>query len=86
MNTPVRVPEITVAPSAVPSGEPGKCLYAWKMKLHEESVLDSEDHGDDFDTPIEALTQAFAVFEDLVYRRKLYPDNAEQEFRVRINK
>ena len=84
MSTPLNTPEITIAPSEVPSGEPGKCLYAWKMKLHEESILDSEDHGDDFDSVREALAHAYSVFEDLVNRRQLYPSNAEQEFKVTI--
>ncbi len=59
MITPVNVPEFTILPSEVPGGEPGKCLYAWKMKLHEESTLDSEDHGDDFDSVQEALAHAY---------------------------
>ena len=86
MSTPLNVPEITIEPSEVPSGKSGKCLYAWKMKLHEESTLDSEDHGDDFDSVPEALAHAYIVFEDLVNRRQLYPSNAEQEFKVTIKK
>ena len=86
MITPVNVPEFTILPSEVPSGEPGKCLYAWKMKLHEESTLDSEDHGDDFDSVQEALAHAYTVFEDLVNTRQLYPSNVEQEFKVTIKK
>ena len=86
MSTPLSIPEITIAPSEVPSGEAGKCLYAWKMQLHEESTLDSEDHGDDFDSVPEALAHAYSVFEDLVSRRQLYPSNAEQEFKITIKK
>jgi hypothetical protein len=86
MATPVHIPEITILPSKVPSGEPDKLLYAWNMKLHEESILDSEDHGDDFDSVQEALAHAYTVFEDLVDRRRLYPANEEQEFKVIIKK
>lgn len=86
MITPVNVPEITILPSEVPSGELGEFLYAWKMKLHEESTLDSEDHGDDFDSIQEALAHAYTVFEDLVNTRQLYPSNTEQEFKVTIRK
>ena len=86
MLTPVNVPEISIYTSTVPTGEAGKTLYAWKMKLHEESILDSEDHGDDFDSVQEALAHAYTVFEDLVNRRELYPSNTEQEFKVTINK
>lgn len=86
MPTPISIPEITIVPSDVPSGEAGKCLYAWKMKLHEESTLDSEDHGDDFDSIQEALAHAYAVFEDLVSVRELYPNNEEQEFKVTVRK
>jgi hypothetical protein len=84
MVTPVNIPEITILPSKVLTGEPDKFLYAWKMKLHEESTLDSEDHGDDFDSVQEALTHAYTVFQDLVNRRQLYPANEEQEFKVTI--
>ena len=84
MVTPVKIPEITILPSEVPTGVPGKHLYAWKMRLHEESTLDSEDHGDDFDSVAEALAHAYAVFQDLVTTRKLYPANAEQDFKVTI--
>ena len=84
MATPINVVEVTILPSDVPTGEPDKFLYAWKMKLHEESTLDSEDHGDDFDTVQEALAHAYTVFEDLVNRRKLYPASVEQEFKVTI--
>ena len=84
MITPVDVAEITILPSTVPTGEPDKFLYAWKMKLHEESTLDSEDHGDDFDTVQEALSHAYTVFQDLVNRRQLYPANDEQEFKVTV--
>ena len=84
MATPINVAEITILPSNVPTGEPDKFLYAWKMKLHEESTLDSEDHGDEFDTVQEALAHAYTVFEDLVNRRQLYPANAEQQFKVSI--
>lgn len=86
MLTPISSPEITIQPSDVPSGEEGKCLYAWKMKLHEESTLDSEDHGDDFDTVGEALAHAYGVFLDLVDRRKSYPSRETQEFKVTIQK
>ena len=86
MVTPVKIPEIIISPSEVPTGEPGKFLYAWKMKLHEESTLDSEDHGDDFDSVQEAMAHALSVFEDLVTTRQLYPANIEQEFKVTIRK
>jgi hypothetical protein len=85
MLTPVNIPEISIYTSTVPTGEAGKKLYAWKMKLHEESILDSEDHGDDFDSVQEALAHAYTVFEDLVNRRELYPSNVGQEFKVTIN-
>lgn len=84
MPTPINIPEITVYASTVPTGEPEKSFYAWKMKLYEESTLDSEDHGDDFDSTLEALAHAFTVFEDLANRRQLYPANMEQEFKVTI--
>ena len=84
MEPPLTIPEISIAPSAVPTGEPGKVLYAWKMSLHENEVLDSEDHGDDFDSVAEALGHAYVVFSDLVKHRKLYPDNATQEFKLTI--
>ena len=84
MATPIKVAELTILPSNLPTAEPGKFLYAWKMKLHEESTLDSEDHGDDFDTVQEALVHAYTVFEDLVNRRQFYPASAEQEFKVTI--
>lgn len=86
MSISLNVPEITILPSEVPTGEPGKCLYAWRMKLHEESTLDSEDHGDDFESVVEALAHAYSVFEDLVNTRQLYPSNTEQEFKVTIRK
>lgn len=78
------IPEITVLPSSVPTGDPTKYLYAWKMKLHEGSILDSEDHGDDFESVAEALAHAYGVFEDLVNNRQLYPSNTTQEFSVTI--
>jgi len=86
MPTPLQVPEITISPSAVPTGEAGTCLYAWKMKLHEESTLDSEDHGDDFESVQEALAHAYGVFEDLVNTRQLYPSSNEQAFKLTVNK
>ncbi len=86
MSTPISTPEITIVPSDVPTGEPGKCLYAWKLKLHEESTLESEDHGDDFDSIQEALAHAYTVFEDLVSTRGLYPDNEEQAFQVTVKR
>ena len=86
MPTPISTPEITIVPSDVPTGVPDKCLYAWKLKLHEESPLDSEDHGDDFDSIQEALAHAYSVFEDLVSRRELYPDNEEQAFQVTVKR
>ena len=86
MLTPVNIPEITVLPSEVPTEESDKCIFAWKMKLHEESTLDSEDHGDDFDSVQEALAHAYTVFEDLVNTRQLYPSNVEQEFKITIKK
>ena len=86
MPKPLDIPEITIVPSEVPSGEPGKKLYAWKMKLDRESTLDSEDHGDDFGSVGEALTHAYTVFEDLVNTRQMYPDNQAQEFKLTVNK
>ncbi len=84
MLTPKNVPEITIMPSAVTGGEEGKPLYCWTMQIHKESVLDSEDHGDDFASIPEALAHAYTVFEDLVHTRKLYPANDEQAFAVTI--
>lgn len=84
MSVPLKIPEITIAPSAVPTGVPGKVMYAWKMALHENELLDSEDHGDDFDTVAEALAHAYGVFSDLVNTRKLYPVNETQEFRLTV--
>lgn len=86
MATALDIPEITILPSNVPTDDPNRCLYAWKMKLHEESVLDSEDHGDEFDSVTQALTHAYSVFEDLVNNRRLYPSNATQEFKVTVTK
>jgi hypothetical protein len=80
MSTPLNVPEITIEPSNVPCDLPDKILYCWKMQLHEESILDSEDHGDEFYSVEEALAHAYTVFEDLVNRRQLYPCNEEQSF------
>lgn len=84
MSAPLKIPEIIITPSAVPTGELGKVLYAWKMVLHENELLDSEDHGDDFDTVAEALAHAYGVFSDLVNTRELYPANETQEFRVTV--
>ena len=84
MTAPLKIPEITITPSAVPAGKRGKVLYAWKMTLHENELLDSEDHGDDFDTVAEALAHAYGVFSDLVNTRELYPANETQEFRVTV--
>ena len=86
MTTPLAIPEITVFPSDIPSGKEGKVLYSWKMKLHEEEELCSEDHGDEFDSVVEALDHAFNVFEDLVGKRHMYPPSAEQEFKVTVKK
>ena len=84
MSTPLNVPEITIEPSQLPSGVPGKKLYRWKMQLHEESVFDSEDHGDDFYSVSEALAHVYTVFEDLVNTRQFYPCNEEQRLAVTI--
>jgi len=86
MSTPLKVPEITVVPSDIPSGEPGSLLYAWRMQLHEDAVLNSEDHGDEFDSIEEALVHAYGVFTDLVERRHSYPGADEQEFKLTIRK
>lgn len=85
MLTTVNIPEISIYTSNVPTGKAGKKFYAWKMKLYEESILDSEDHGDDFDSVQEALAHAYTVFEDLVIRRELYPLKVAQEFKVTIS-
>ena len=84
MSTVLAIPEITVFPSDIPSGEADKVLYSWKMKLHEEETLCSEDHGDEFDSIIEALDHAFSIFEDLVGRRHVYPSSNEQEFKLTV--
>ncbi len=84
MATVLAIPEITVFPSDIPSGEADKSLYSWKMKLHEEETLCSEDHGDEFDSIIEALDHAFRIFEDLVGRRHVYPASNEQEFKLTV--
>jgi hypothetical protein len=86
MITALSVPEITILPSNVPTGVPDKSLYAWKMKVYEESIFDSEDHGDEFDSVAEALAHAYSVFHNLVDHRHLFPSNIEQEFRVTIRK
>ena len=86
MNTALAIPEITIFPSDIPSGEEGKVLYSWKMKLHEAEELCSEDHGDEFDSVIEALDHAFSVFEDLVDRRHIYPPSNEQEFKLKVKR
>jgi hypothetical protein len=86
MSTAVAIPEITIFPSDIPSGKEGKVLYSWKMKLHEEETLCSEDHGDEFDSVIEALDHAFSVFEDLVSRRHIYPSSDEQEFKLLVRR
>ena len=86
MSTALTVPEISIFPSDIPSGKDGQVLYAWKMKLHEQETLCSEDHGDEFDSVLEALDHAFSVFEDLVTRRRVYPANDEQEFRLKVRK
>ena len=86
MYTPLAVPEITVFPSAIPTGEEGVVWYAWSMKLHEEETLQSEDHGDDFYSIAEALEHALSVFQDLVDRRNAYPSNREQEFRLTVKR
>ena len=84
MSTPLNVHTIAIAPSDLPCDLPGKKLYCWKMQLHEESVLESEDHGDDFYSVQEALAHAYTVFEDLVNTRQLYPASEEQSFSIRI--
>ena len=84
MLTSKNVPEITIMPSAVSGGEQRKPLYCWMMQVHEESVLESEDHGDDFESVPAALAHAYTVFEDLVHTRKLYPANDVQAFAVTI--
>jgi hypothetical protein len=84
MATVLAIPEITVFPSDIPSGEADKSLYSWKMKLHEEETLCSEDHGDEFDSIIEALDHAFSIFEDLVGRRHVYPASNAQEFKLTV--
>lgn len=86
MSTPLAVPEITVFPSDIPTGEEGKVWYAWTMKLYEEDLLRSEDHGDDFETVREALDHAFSVFEDLVDRRQVYPSRDAQEFSLMVKR
>lgn len=86
MATTLDIPEITIAPSDVPTGQKGRFFYAWKMRLEEGSILDSEDHGDEFDTVGEALTHAYSVFEDLANNRKLYPARDPQEFKVTITR
>ena len=84
MSTPRKIPEIMILPSAVATGETGNALYAWRMRLDDESTLDSEDHGDDFGSVTEALAHAYDVFRDLVDIRKLYPNNTTQEFKLII--
>ncbi len=86
MTTALAVPEISIFPSDIPSGKEGRSLYSWRMKLHEQETLCSEDHGDEFDSVLEALDHAFSVFEDLVNRRQIYPANDEQEFRLKVKK
>jgi hypothetical protein len=86
MTTALNVPEITILPSSIPTGVPDKSLYAWKMKVYEDSIFDSEDHGDEFDSVEEALAHAYSVFHNLVNHRHLFPANIEQEFRVTIRK
>lgn len=86
MITAVSIPEINILPSSIPTGVPDKSLYAWKMKVYEESVFDSEDHGDEFDSVEEALAHAYRVFQNLVDHRHLFPANTEQEFKVTIKK
>lgn len=86
MNTPLRIPEIAILPSELSANAPDINLYAWKMKVYEESVFDSYDHGDLFDSVEEALAHACSVFQNLVNHRHLFPSNIEQEFKVTITK
>lgn len=86
MSTPLTIPEITVFPSDIPTGEEGKVWYAWAMKLYEEETLRSEDHGDEFYTVGEAMDHALGVFQDLVDRRHVFPSHREQEFRLTVKR
>ena len=84
MITALNIPEIAIFPSDISTGVQDKSLYAWNMKVYEESIFDSEDHGDQFDTVEEALAHAYSVFENLVNHRHLFPSNMEQEFKITI--
>ena len=84
MMTVLSIPEIAVLPSDILTGVPNKIMYIWKMKLYEESIFDSYDHGDLFDSAEEALAHAYSVFDDLVLHRHLFPSNVEQEFKITI--
>ena len=86
MKTALSVPEIAIFPSDIITSVPGKSWYAWKMKVYEESIFDSYDHGDLFYTVEEALAHACSVFQNLVNHRHLFPSNIEQEFKVTITK
>lgn len=86
MSKQLAIPEITVFPSAIPTGEEDKVWYAWAMRLHEDETLQSEDHGDEFYSVGEALVHALSVFQDLVDRRRAYPAHREQEFRLTVKR
>jgi hypothetical protein len=86
MKTALSVPEIAIFPSDIITNVSGKSWYAWKMKVYEESIFDSYDHGDLFYTVEEALAHACSVFQNLVNHRHLFPSNIEQEFKVTITK
>jgi hypothetical protein len=86
MQTALRIPEIAIFPSDVPTSVPDRSLYAWKMKVYKESNFDSYDHGDLFYSVEEALAHAYSVFQNLVNHRHLYPSNPEQTFKVTITK
>ena len=86
MKTALKIPEIAIFPSDITTSVPGKSLYTWKMKVYEESIFDSYDHGDLFYSVEEALAHACSVFQNLVNHRHLFPSNMEQEFKVTITK
>jgi hypothetical protein len=82
--TALSIPEIVILPSDIPSDAPDRSLYTWKMKVYEESIFDSYDHGDHFGSVEEALAHAYSVFHNLVNHRHLFPSNKEQEFKITI--
>jgi hypothetical protein len=84
MITALSIPEIAIIPSNIPSDLPDKNFYTWKMKVYEESIFDSYDHGDQFGSVEEALAHAYSVFHNLVNHRHLFPSNIEQEFKITI--